>query len=164
MAWVTKTERDRWKARYRASRRPYTVKDLGPQDRCGEVAPGRVGPPGPQRMGRSGDVKMTFADWLPRWEATRETLRRPHWQCRPHSSRNHVEPWFGKLAARGGHTHRHASVHRRPASQGLSASTVRQCYLIATSVFGTATDAGLITRTPARKITLPRLPNRKCGS
>jgi integrase len=46
-------------------------------------------------------------------------------------------------------------------AKSLSASTIRQCYLIAKGVFDTAADAGLIARTPVRTVALPRLPDHE---
>ena len=161
MAWVTKTERGRWKGRYRApgggtrsktwDRKTDAEKwlraELGRRDRHEWVDPA---------MSRT-----TFADWLPRWEATRGNLAASTLAMQASLLGNHVEPWFGPWPLGAVTPTDMQAFVTDLGAKGLSASTVRQCYLIARSVFGTATDAGLITRTPARSITLPRLPNRE---
>jgi integrase len=161
MAWTTKTSSGRWKARYRSSdgrtrSRTFDRKsdaerwlraELGRRDRGEWVDPAMS--------------KTTVADWLPRWKSTRGNLAASTLAMQDGLLRNHVEPWFadwplGAVTP----TDMHAFIADLGA-KGLSASTVRHCYSIAKRVFDTATDAGLIVRTPARGITLPRLPDQE---
>ena len=95
MAWVTKTERGRWKARYRApdgrtrsktfdrktDAQKWLRAELGRRDRREWVDPAMS--------------KTTFADWLPRWEATRGNLAASTLAMQTSLLGNHVEPWFG---------------------------------------------------------------------
>ena len=75
--------------------------------------------------------------------------------------KNHVEPWFANWPL-GAVTPTDMQAFIADLQiKGLSASTVRHCYSIAKRVFDTATEAGLITRTPARSVTLPRLPDQE---
>ena len=117
MAWVAKTETGCWKGRYRA--------------------------PDGRTRSKTWDRKTDAQKWLrPSWAAATATNgsirrcpkrrlrigcrvgRRPGKPCDVHTGNAGLTPreprrtlvW--KLAARGGHAHRHASVHHRPASQG----------------------------------------------
>ena len=161
MAWVTKTETGRWKGRYRApgggtrsktfdrktDAQKWLRAELGRRDRREWVDPAMS--------------KTTFADWLPRWEATRGNLAASTLAMQASLLGNHVEPWFGPWQLGAVTPTDMQAFVTDLGAKGLSASTVRQCYSIARSVFGTATDAGLITRTPARGVTLPRLPDQE---
>ena len=161
MAWVTKTERGRWKARYRApngrtrsktwDRKTDAEKwlraELGRRDRHEWIDPAMS--------------KTTFADWLPRWEATRGNLAASTLAMQASLLKNHVEPWFGNWPLGAVTPTDMQAFVADLGAKGLSASTVRQCYSIAKRVFDTATDAGLIVRTPARGVILPRLPDQE---
>ncbi len=161
MAWVTRTEQGRWKARYRApdgrtrsktwDRKTDAEKwlraELSRRDRHEWVDPAMS--------------KTTFGDWVPRWKSTRGNLAASTLAMQASLLENHVGPWFrdwplGRVTP----TDMQAFVVDLEA-KGLSASTVRQCYLIAKGVFDTAVDAGMIVRTPARSVTLPRLPDQE---
>ena len=161
MAWVAKTEQGRWKARYRtpdgrtrsktfdrkSDAEKWLRAELGRRDRHEWVDPAMS--------------KMTLADWLPRWKSTRGNLAASTSAMQASLLKNHVEPWFGDWPL-GAVTPTDIQAFVADLQvKGLSASTVRQCYLIAKGVFDTAADAGLIVRTPARSVTLPRLPDQE---
>lgn len=161
MAWIRKTDKGRWKARYRAPDRSTRSKtfdrkvdaerwlraELAKRDRGEWVDPALS--------------STTFADWLPRWEATRSNLAASTLAMQAALLQNHVEPWFGDWPLGTVLPTDMQAFIADLEAKGLSASTIRQCYLIAKGVFDSATDAGVIARTPARKVTLPRLPDHE---
>lgn len=161
MAWIAKTDSGRWMARYRAPDGRTRAKtwdrktdaerwlraELGRRDRHEWVDPAMS--------------KTTFADWLPRWQSTRTNLAASTQAMQTSLLKNHVEPWFGDWPL-GAVTPPDVQAFIADLEvKGLSASTVRQCYLIAKSVFDSAAQAGLVTRTPVRGASLPRLPDRE---
>ena len=99
--------------------------------------------------------KITVSEWLPTWQASRVHLR-PSTRVGTESLlRNHVVPYFG--------TRRLGSVTPTEVQgfvahleeKGLSASTIRQAYLLVAGLFASALDSDLIVRTPCRGIKLP---------
>ena len=97
----------------------------------------------------------TVQEWLPTWQAGRIHLR-PSTQASTDSLlRSHVLPYFG--------TRRLATVTRAEVQdfvahlqdKGLSASTIRQAYLIVSGMFASALDSDIVARTPCRNIKLP---------
>ena len=161
MAWVLRTDSGRWKARYRTPDRSSRSKTF---DRKVDAERWLRAELSKRDRGEWVDPALsatTFADWLPRWEAARSNLAASTLAMQASLLENHVEPWFrdwplGSVMP----TDVQAFIAELEA-KGLSASTIRQCYLIAKGVFDTATDVGLIARTPARAVVLPRLPDHE---
>jgi len=100
--------------------------------------------------------KTTVNEWVPQWQASRVHLR-PSTRISAESLlRNHVLPYFGSRRL-GSVTQVEVQafvVHLE--EKGLSASTIRQAYLLIAGVFSSALDSGLIPRTPCRGIKLPQ--------
>lgn len=99
--------------------------------------------------------KTTVSEWVPTWQAGRVHLR-PSTRISAESLlRNHVLPYFGarRLGSVTQIDVQGFVVHLE--EKGLSASTIRQAYLLIAGVFTSALDSGLIARTPCRSIKLP---------
>ena len=99
--------------------------------------------------------KTTVNEWVPTWQAGRVHLR-PSTRISAESLlRNHVLPYFGsrRLGSVTQIDVQSFVVHLE--EKGLSASTIRQAYLLIAGVFSSALDSGLIPRTPCRSIKLP---------
>ncbi|MGB5168950.1 MAG: site-specific integrase [Acidimicrobiia bacterium] len=103
--------------------------------------------------------KTTVSEWVPTWQAGRVHLR-PSTRISAESLlRNHVLPYFGSRRL-GSVTQIDVQafvVHLE--EKGLSASTIRQAYLLIAGAFSSALESGLIARTPCRSIKLP--PNAR---
>jgi integrase len=101
-------------------------------------------------------AKTTFAEWVPTYVASRVHLAPSTRATAQSLMQNHGLPYFGRRALGSvTQTDVQAFVSGLQAS-GLAASTVRQCYLLAAGVFGSAVDADLIARSPCRGIHLPQ--------
>ena len=138
MAWVAKTETGCWKGRYRApdgrtrsktwdrktDAQKWLRAELGRRDRHEWVDPAMS--------------KTTFADWLPRWEATRGNLATSTLAMQASLLGNHVEPWFGNWPL-GAVTPTDMQAFIADLQvKGLSASTVTWCSRPPTQVPGSA--------------------------
>ena len=103
--------------------------------------------------------KTTVGEWAPTWQAGRVHLR-PSTRISAESLlRNHVLPYFGSRRL-GSVTQIDVQafvIHLE--EKGLSASTIRQAYLLIAGAFSSALESGLIARTPCRSIKLP--PNTR---
>jgi integrase len=106
-------------------------------------------------------ARTTFAAWVPRWETSRTNLASSTLAMSESILANHVLPYFGEWPLGSVTPAEVQGFVAHLEAKGLSASTTRQCYLIAAGVFNSAVSADLIVRTPARGITLPRLPDRE---
>ena len=161
MSWIVKTPHGRWKARYRTpdgrtrsrtrdrkvDAEKWLRAELGRRDRGTWIDPAMS--------------KTTFLEWLPRWESTRGNLAASTLAMQASLLANHVEPWFTDWPLGGVARVDMQAFVADLEVEGLAASTVRQCYLIAKGVFDSAADAGLIGRSPARNVALPRLPDQE---
>ena len=161
MSWITKTPNGRWRGRYRTPEgrtrsrtwdrkidaESWVRAELGRRDRGVWVDPAMA--------------KTTFPDWLPRWESTRGNLAASTLAMQASLLENHVEPWFSHWPLGAVTPVDMQAFVADLEVKGLAASTVRQCYLIAKGVFDSAAVAGLIARSPARHVGLPRLPDQE---
>jgi integrase len=101
-------------------------------------------------------AKITVAEWLPTWQASRVHLRPSTRAMSESLLRNHVLPYFGDRRL-GSVTPTHVQgfvAHLE--EKGLSPSTVRQCYLLVAGLFSSALESDLIVRSPCRGIKLPK--------
>ena len=108
------------------------------------------------RLGR-----ITVAEWVPTWEASRVHLRPSTRASSESLLRNHVLPYFGELRIGSVIPTQVQGFVAHLESQGLAASTIRQAYLLVASIFASAFESDLIARTPCRGIKLPRRSQRE---
>lgn len=101
-------------------------------------------------------AETTFAEWVPTYTAARVHLAPSTRATAESLMRSHVLPYFGPRAL-GSFTQTDVQAFVSGLqSAGLSPSTIRQCYLLAAGVFGSAVDSDLIARSPCRGINLPK--------
>lgn len=108
------------------------------------------------RLGR-----ITVAEWVPTWEASRVHLRPATRASSESLLRNHVLPYFGELRIGSVIPTQVQGFVAHLESQGLAASTIRQTYLLVAGLFASAFESDLIARTPCRGIKLPRRSQRE---
>jgi integrase len=101
--------------------------------------------------------RVTLAEWVAEWSATTVDLR-PSTRARDDSYlRNHILPVFGsrplssitQLEVRGWVSERSAS--------GLAPATVVKAHQILSKILSAAVDGGLIARSPADRVPLPKI-------
>jgi integrase len=105
--------------------------------------------------------RVLFRDWFAEWRRTTASLR-PNTEARDEwLLRLHVLPRFGPtpLAKIGQHDVR-AWVAELGA-RGLAASTVQRAYQLLSKVMAAAVDAGMIPRTPCRRVPLPKIDRQE---
>jgi integrase len=105
--------------------------------------------------------RVLFRDWFAEWRRTTASLR-PNTEARDEwLFRLHVLPRFGPmpLAKIGQHDVR-AWVAELGA-RGLAASTVQRAYQLLSKVMAAAVDAGMIPRTPCRRVPLPKIDRQE---
>jgi len=108
------------------------------------------------RLGR-----ITVAEWVPTWEASRVHLRPSTRASSESLLRNHVLPYFGELRIGSVIPTQIQGFVAHLESEGLAASTIRQVYLLVAGIFASALESDLIARTPCRGIKLPRRSQRE---
>jgi len=100
-------------------------------------------------------AKITVAEWLPTWQASRVHLRPSTRVLAESLLRNHVLPYFGDRRLGSVTPTDLQGFVSRLGEKGLAASTVRQCYLLVAGLFSSALDSDIIVRSPCRGINLP---------
>ena len=101
--------------------------------------------------------RISFADWVTRWEQTTVHLR-PSSQARDDSYlRNHLLPRFGptRLDAIGVLDVREWVVEL--STKGLAPATVQKAYQTLSKVLRSAVDADVLAQSPCRGVDLPRI-------
>ena len=98
---------------------------------------------------------VAFGEFVERWTPTRRHLR-PSTQDQQQSlMRNHVLPFFGALPLKYVDQLHWDGFLSGLSDKGLAPATVRQCHLVARSVFQLALDRGFISSNPAKGASLP---------
>lgn len=107
---------------------------------------------------RSG--KTPFEDCAEDWFANKLHLRSGSWARDESYLRNHVLPAFGDMAI--GHIRKvHIQNWIHDLREELAPATIKECYRIAKSILEEAVDQRLISKSPCRKISLPRIEHRE---
>jgi len=101
-------------------------------------------------------AKITVAEWLPTWQASRVHLRPSTRAMSESLLRNHVIPYFGdrRLGSVTPTDVQGFVAHLE--EKGLAPSTIRQSYLLVGGLFSSALESDLIVRSPCRGIQLPK--------
>ncbi len=95
------------------------------------------------------------------WLGNKLNLRPASFACDECYLRNHILPEFGE-AQLGRITRAHVQTWvKELLEKGLAPATVRACCRILNSVLNEAVEARLITESPYRRISLPRIPYRE---
>jgi Phage integrase, N-terminal SAM-like domain len=105
--------------------------------------------------------RVLFRDWLTEWRRTTASLR-PNTEARDEwLLRLHVLPRFGPmpLAKIGQHDVR--AWVAELGTRGLAPSTVQRAYQLLSKVMAAAADAGMIPRTPCRRVPLPKIDRQE---
>jgi integrase len=104
--------------------------------------------------------RISFSDWAQNVMAARLNLR-PSSRARDESYlRNHVTPAFEATAvARIQKMDVQSWVRSLSEDKALAPRTVRECYRIMSGIMAEAVDHRIITETPCRRISLPRIEN-----
>ena len=105
--------------------------------------------------------KITVAEWVPTWEASRVHLRPSTRASSESLLRTHVLPYFGDLRIGSVIPTQVQGFIAHLESQGLAPSTIRQTYLLVAGIFASAFESDLIARTPCRGIKLPARAQRE---
>lgn len=102
--------------------------------------------------------KLPFEPWASEWLESKVNLRASSWARDESYLRNHVLPEFGGVPlARIDKLHVQAWI-RTLIDNGLHPATIYACYRILRGILEAAVDARLISESPCRNITLPRVP------
>jgi integrase len=105
--------------------------------------------------------RVLFRDWFAEWRRTTASLR-PNTEARDERLfRLHVLPRFRPvpLAKIGQHDVR--TWVAELSTRGLAPSTVQRAYQLLSKVMGAAVDAGMIPRTPCRRVPLPKIDRQE---
>ena len=99
--------------------------------------------------------RVTFAEWVPRWEAGLHGVRASTRELNTRVARKHLLPRFGATPlARISPTEVKAMLADDLAA-GYSASAARRHVLVLSTILGAAVDEGYIAANPCRKVKLP---------
>lgn len=101
-------------------------------------------------------AKTTFAEWEPRFTASRVHLRPTTRAASKSLMQNHVLPYFENRRLGAVTPTEVQSFVASLESKGLAPSTIRQAYLLAAGVFVSAVESDIIPRSPCRGINLPQ--------
>ena len=105
-------------------------------------------------------AKVTFGDWYARWEATRLHLRRSTRARDESVARNLILPHLASAPLGSVHPVSIRSWVAGLASEGYAPSTIQKAYQLTSAALEEAVEDGLIPRSPARAVKLPRQPDR----
>jgi integrase len=112
--------------------------------RCGkDVTPGNL-------------LDPTFAEWVPRFMATKTHLRPSSREVLEVVLQTHVLPYFGPGPLKSVEPTDVQAFISHPQARRLSASTIRHAYTLVSGTFAPAVDSGRIARTACRGVSLPR--------
>ena len=101
--------------------------------------------------------RSTFAEWVPRWEATRVHLRPSSRAAAASLMRNHVDPFFGSRALSRVQVNEVEAFVSHLVAKGLAPATIRQAYLVARGVFDLAVRSKALASSPCQGVKLPRI-------
>ena len=102
--------------------------------------------------------KLLFRDWALEWLEGKINLRASSWARDESYLRNHVMPEFSNVALARIDKRQIQAWVRGLVEKGLHPATVQACYRILRSILNEAADSKLIVESPARNVSLPRVP------
>ena len=156
MANIAKREDGRWRARYRDARGKeharHFARKIDAQQWIDSVTTAvRTG-----SYVDPNDSRIRFADWAPRWLATKVNLKETTRATYENLLQNHVLPDW-QTAPLADITHESVAAWVAELSkQGLSASTVRQIHRVFSLALDLAVRDGRLARNPCTGVPLPR--------